>query len=72
MSMAAKLSNLGDKTFGANLQMEGHIDVPSQSAQRANRSQNPWVVLPPTCCPGPQPGGHLQATLILDIALRYM
>ena len=33
MSMAAKLSNLVDETSGANLQMEGHVDVPSQSAK---------------------------------------
>ena len=31
--MAAKLSNLGDTVSGANLQMEGHVDVPSQSAE---------------------------------------
>ena len=33
MSMAAKLSNLLDETSGANLQMEGHVDVPPQSAK---------------------------------------
>ena len=33
MFMAAKLSNLVDKTSEANLQMEGHADVPSQSAK---------------------------------------
>ena len=33
MSLAAKLSNLGDRTSGANLHMEGHADVPSQSAE---------------------------------------
>ena len=33
MSMAAKLSNLGDRTSGANLQMEGHADMPSHSAE---------------------------------------
>ena len=33
MSMAAKLSDLVDKMSGANLQMEGHADVPSQSAK---------------------------------------
>ena len=33
VSMAAKLSDLVDKTSGANLQMEGHADVPSQSAK---------------------------------------
>ena len=31
--MAAKLSNLGDRMSGANLQMEGHADVPSQSTE---------------------------------------
>ena len=33
MPMAAKLSDLVDKTSGANLQMEGHEDVPSQSTR---------------------------------------
>ena len=33
MSMAAKSSNLGNRTSGASLQMEGHADMPSQSAK---------------------------------------
>ena len=33
MSMAAKLSNLVDKTSGVNLQTEGHVDMPPQSAK---------------------------------------
>ena len=33
MSMAAKLSDLVDETSGANLQTEGHTDVPLQSAK---------------------------------------
>ena len=33
MSMTAKLSDLVDKTSRANLQMEGHVDMPSQSAK---------------------------------------
>ena len=33
MSMAAKSSDLVDKTSGANLQMEDHTEVPSQSAK---------------------------------------
>ena len=33
MSMVAKLSDLGDEMSGANLQMEGHEDVPAQSAK---------------------------------------
>ena len=31
--MAAKLSDLVDETSGANLQMEAHADMPSQSAK---------------------------------------
>ena len=30
MSMAAKLSDLVDETSGANLQMEGHVEVLTQ------------------------------------------
>ena len=33
MSMAAKSSNLVDKMSGANLQTEGHADVPTQGAK---------------------------------------
>ena len=33
MLMAAKLSDLVDEMSGANLQMEGQVDVPSQSAK---------------------------------------
>ena len=33
MSMAAKSSDLEDRTSGANLQMEDHADMPSQSAK---------------------------------------
>ena len=33
MSMAAKSSDLKDRRSGANLQMEGHANVPSQSAK---------------------------------------
>ena len=36
--MAAKLSDLEDRTSGANLQMEGHADVPSQSAKDPRES----------------------------------
>ena len=32
-SMAAKLCDLGDRMSGANLQTEGHADMPSQSAE---------------------------------------
>ena len=33
MSMAAKLSNLGNRMSGANPQMEVHMDASSQSAK---------------------------------------
>ena len=33
MSMAAKLSNLVDEMSGANLQMDGHAEMPPQSAK---------------------------------------
>ena len=33
MLMAAKSSDLGDRTSEANLQMEGHMDAPSQSVE---------------------------------------
>ena len=33
MSMAAKLSDLVNRMSGADLQTEGHVDVPSQSAK---------------------------------------
>ena len=33
MSMAAKLSDLVDKMSGANLQADGHMEVPTQSAK---------------------------------------
>ena len=39
MSMAAKSSDLVDKTSGANLQMEGHTDMPSQSAKDLQESE---------------------------------
>ena len=33
MSMAAKLNDLVDKTSGANLQVDGHVEVPTQGAK---------------------------------------
>ena len=37
-SMAAKSSNLGKRMSGANLQMEGHVDIPSQTAKDPQES----------------------------------
>ena len=39
MSMAAKLSNLGNRTSGANLQTASHMDMPSQSAKDLQESE---------------------------------
>ena len=39
MSMAAKLSDLGNRTSGANLQIEGHADMPSKSAKDLQESE---------------------------------
>ena len=39
MSMAAKLSDLGDRMSGANLQMEGYMHMPSQSAEDQQESE---------------------------------
>ena len=44
MSMAAKLSNLVDKTSGANLQVDGHVEVPTQGASRRVEGENPTVI----------------------------
>ena len=67
MSMAAKLSGLVDKTSGANLQMEGHADMPSQSAKDLWESEASGRVLPLTCHLGPWPGGHHPVALIQNI-----
>ena len=39
MSMAAKSSDLVVETSGANLQMEGHTDMPPQSAKDLQESE---------------------------------
>ena len=70
MSMAAKLSDLVDKTSGANLQADGHMEVPTQSAKDP-RSQRKKIVPLPTHCLGLQPGGCCLAALIQNIVWRY-
>ena len=39
MSMAAKLSDLVDKMSGANLQGDGHAEVPTQSAKNLQEAE---------------------------------
>ena len=55
--MAAKSSDLEDRTSGANLQMEGHADVPSQSAEDLRE----WGALgsSPSCSPSWSPARSL-------------
>ena len=64
MSMAAKLSDLVDKMSGANLQMEGHADVPSQSAKDLQESE----ALGSSPSAWSWPGGCHPVSLIQNIA----
>ena len=57
MSMAAKLSDLVDKMSGANLQMEGHVDMPSQSAKDLWESEASGSS--PSCLPSWSPARRL-------------
>ena len=49
MSMATKSSDLVDKMYGANLQVDGHMEVPTQSVK------DPWELeeedSSPSCLP---------------------
>ena len=68
--MAAKLSDLVEEISGANLQMDGHVNVPSQSVK------DPWEPEEENSFPShllswPQPGGCYQAALIGNTVWRY-
>ena len=68
--MAAKSSDLGDRTSGANLQMEGHMDVPSQSAEDQWELEalgsSPSCLLSLSLVRRP-PSGHLNTKYCLEI-----
>ena len=49
MSLSAKSSDLGNRTSGVSLQMEGHADVPSQSAKDLQESEA--LGSSPSCSP---------------------
>ena len=66
MSMAAKLSDLVDKTSRANLQADGHAEVATQSTKDL-QEQRKKIVFLPTHHLGPQPGGCHPAALIWNI-----
>ena len=53
--MAAKLSDLGDRMSGSSLQMEGHVDMPSQSAEDQQETEASGSSRSPTHHPGPWP-----------------
>ena len=57
MSMAAKSSDLVDKMSRANLQMEGHVDMPSQSAKDIWESEA--LGSSPSCLPSWSPARRL-------------
>ena len=77
MSMAAKSSDLVDEMSGANLQMEGHMDVPPQSAkdlwEPPEASDNSHSCLPslsparrlPSSCPNKKHCIEICVTLIV-------
>ena len=78
MSMTAKSSDLEDRTSGANLQMEGHMDVPSQIAKDpkglealdSSPSHLPsWspVMRPPSNCPNTRHCLEIHVTLTKDL-----
>ena len=60
MSMAAKSSDLVAETSGANLQTEGHMDMPLQSAKDL---QEPEALdSSPSCSPSWSPARRLQSS----------
>ena len=67
VSMAARSSNLEDQMSGADLQMEGHADIPSQS-QKDPEEMGASGSSPPTHHLGPWPGGCHPAVIILSTA----
>ena len=75
MSMAAKLSNLGDRTSGANLQIEGHVDMPSQSAEdqwELEASGSPPSHLPSWSLASRPPSGQPNTKYCLKIHVTLM
>ena len=78
MPMAAKLSDLVDEMSRPNLQMEGHVDMPSQSAKdllelEASDSSpfhSPsWSLArrPPSCCPNTKHCLEIHVTLTEEL-----
>ena len=73
MPMAAKLSDLVDKTSGANLQADGHVEVPTQSLkdlwEPEEEDSSPSHSL--SWSPAQRlPSGHLNTKYCLEIQVR--
>ena len=70
MSMAAKLSNLVDQMPGANLQVDGHVEVPTQSAKdlwEPEEKDSSPSHLPSWSPTWRLPSSHLNTKYCLDI-----
>ena len=70
VSMAAKLSNLVDKMSGANLQVDGHTEVPTQGAkdlQEPEEEDSSPSHLPSWSPAQRPPSGYLNMKYCLDI-----
>ena len=76
--MTAKLSDLVDKMSGANLQTEGHVDVPTQSAKAHGEPEEEdsspscslsWSLAwrPPSSCPNMKYCLEIQVTLTEEL-----
>ena len=76
--MAAKLSDLVDEIYGANLQMEDHVDMPPQSAKDlweseasdSSHSHSPsWSPArrPPSSCPNTKHCLEIHVTLTEEL-----
>ena len=67
VSMATRSSDLEDQLSGANLQMEGHTDMPSQSQK--DPEETGVLGSSPSCLPSWSPARRLPlAVLILGTA----
>ena len=75
MSMAAKSSDLVDEASGANLQMEGHVDMPSQSAkdlQELEVSDSSSSHLPSWSLARRLPSSHPKMKYCLEVCVTLM
>ena len=69
MSMAAKSSDLVDKMPGANLQVDGHAEVPTQGAKDLQEPEEEDSS--PSHLPSWSPAQRPPAALIQNIVWRY-